>query len=401
MEFEWDWMLSFEKAHHQYTSMTGKPTESQSLTVNGLVDVQINWQGWTTLLAANGKNIASDDRNDSFDGDLIIQELFWQGSVDYLNTTVDMMFGKVRTDWGVGYGYRPLDIFKPYRRNPIGIQVEEGAGTAMLSYFDSLGEWSLIYSDSSWTQQEGSELQIRQQQQGAGFRRYALTGDTEWQAIAYYDDVRQGLLAGSIVTVLNYSLEWHASALYQRSYLSFQQEETLSPVELQEFDNGYQGLLGINWANSSGLNVIAEYWYDSRSWGQSEWTQALNKSHLLEQEAVTSRLAGSYAQGLNHTNLMVHNLLLHWSLDSSSWSHWDWSRNSQWLDKFEPKMDLLISPEDGGLIATQWFNYQAYDSGSASFNIEVAARLLTGRSSSLYANLSDKHMILLNVKGKF
>ena len=61
----------------------------------------------------------------------------------------------------------------------------------------------------------------------------------------------------------------------------------------------------------------------------------------------------------------------------------------------------MLSPEDGGFIATQWLNYQAFDNGDSSLELELAARFLGGISDSAYANLPDSHMILLNIKGRF
>ncbi len=399
--FQWDWILSTTTTKYQDSLLFGEPTEAQSQRVDGLIDVQIDWDRWTGLFAANGQRMWSSDDSQSFDGELIIQELFWQGELDNSVIPVDVTLGKLRLDWGVGYGFRPLDIFKPYRRNPIGIQVEEGAGTALVSYFDAQGEWSVVYTDSSWTQQQGYPIEEQSQQQGIGVRRYALQNSNEWQVIAYYDDVRKGLLAGSLVTVLDQAWEFHSSAVFQRKHLSIEQGEQLSPVALTHSDDSFQVLMGLNWASSQGHNIILEYWYDDRSWGKDEWSQAFERVEALDQDTSTQSIARSYASGLNLPNLMKHNVMFHWALDSSGWSHWDWSRNSLWLDNIEPTFDLLYSPEDGGLIATQWVNYHAYDSGSAAFDVELAARLLTGKSHSLYANLSDKHMILLNLKGKF
>ena len=93
--------------------------------------------------------------------------------------------------------------------------------------------------------------------------------------------------------------------------------------------------------------------------------------------------------------------MLHWTMAATAWREWSWSRTQSWLDDFTPTTDVLIAPQDGGVIATQWFNYLAWDSGATSVEVEVAARFYTGRSESAYANLPDKHMILLNLKGKF
>jgi hypothetical protein len=397
--FDWDYMLSASTTTHRDSQLLGAAPTSNSQAVDALLDVQFEGYGVTGLVALKANDIYHSDSQRPYDDELIVQELFWQGSL--LNSNVDLTLGKVRLDWGVGYGYRPLDVFKPYRRNPVGIQVEEGTGTAMASYFDMAGEWSLVYTDSSWTQQEGSELEQASEQQGVGLRRYALLDDSEWQALVYYDDVREGLVGGSVVTVLDPAWSVHGSALYQRKYLGYQQSSLYQPISLETENNGYQALIGLNWANAIGNNVILEYWYDSRSWGKSNWKNGFERVEQLKATQTWAPLANSYAQGLNNANLVEHNIMFHWSLDSSSWSQWDWSRDWLWLGDLTPTFDVLYSPQDQGVIATQWVEYSVYDSGSASFVTEFAARFMTGESSSLYANLPDKRMIFINLKGKF
>lgn len=400
-EFDWDMTLSGSSAQHRHSKLLGSPDSASTEGIDAVVDVQFEGYGVTGLLAAKGSQIYSSDATQSYQGELIAQELFWQGSMELFSQPVDLTIGKVRLDWGVGYGYRPIDLFKPYRRNPVGIQVEEGTGTAMASYFDSAGEWSLYYTDSSWTKQQSSDLEQASEQQGVGIRRYVLSGDTEWQMLAYYDDIRHGLLGGSLVTVVDEAWSLHGSAVYQNHYLGYRQNEHNSPVTLEEYNDGYQALLGLNWANATGHNVIVEYWFDSRSWSNSEWQEAYRRVELLNSDAMLAPLTSSYAQGLNHANLVQHNLMIHWSMNSTAWSHWPWTRQLLWLDKLTPTFDLLYSPQDQGVIATQWIEYQMYDSGSASLFAEIAARFMTGNQDSLYANLPDKRMIFLNLRGKF
>jgi hypothetical protein len=392
--FEWDWMLSAETVQQRETAFSPITDNEHQESFNGLLDVQIGYQDWNAVVALKGNDLyyhsSLEYQDKSAEAELIISELFWQSSVDIANTSLDLQLGKVRVDWGVGYGYRPLDIFTPYRRNPVGIQVEEGAGVASVSYFDNQGEWSLIYTDSSWTQQQGNELEEQSEQQGIGIRRYALVGDTEYQWVAYYDDVRQGLLGASVVTVLDAAWEFHGSAVYQSKYLSYQQPSiTLYPVTLEKEENAYQALVGFTWANAVGNSIVLEYWYDSRAWSKSDWNNAFIVA------------TPSYQQGFNQANMVQHNMMFHWSLDPNAWSTWEWSRDISWLSQFTPTFDVLYSPEDNGVIATQWLNYLVHDNGDSSIEMELAARFLTGKSDSAYANLPDKHMILLNLKGRF
>ncbi|MDG2898519.1 hypothetical protein P7M61_29275, partial [Vibrio parahaemolyticus] len=190
--------------------------------------------------------------------------------------------GKLRVDWGVGYGYRPLDLFKPYRQNPVGLVAEEGAGVFSLSHYDMAGEWTVIATDSSWGQQDQSALDQAAEQQGVGIRRYALVGDTEYQLIGYYDDVRRGLLGASAIAVWDESIAMHGSMLWQKQSVGYQvqQDDLYQPVSVEEQGCAFQALVGVNWANQAGHNVIAEYWYDSRAWSKSEWQQAIERGEL-------------------------------------------------------------------------------------------------------------------------
>lgn len=400
-ELEWDSTVSASSTQHRHSDLLGMPESGSSQTVDAVIDVQFEGYGVTGLVAAKGSQIYSSSSHHSYQAELIAQELFWQGSTDFVSLPLDVTVGKVRLDWGVGYGYRPLDLFKPYRRNPVGIQVEEGTGSVVASYYDFSGEWSLFYTDSSWTKQQGTQLEQASEQQGFGIRRYALHGDSEWQLLAYYDDIRHGLIGGSLVTVFDQAWSLHGSAVYQNHYLGYRHNAPNSPVTLNQQDDGYQALLGLNWANVTGHNVIVEYWFDSRSWSDSEWQQAYQRVDYLSKDAALAELAPSYAQGLYQVNLVEHNVMLHWTMNASAWSHWPWTQQVLWLEDLTPTFDVLYSPQDQGVIATQWLKYQVYDSGAASLSAELAARFMTGSRASLYANLSDKRMIFLNLRGKF
>ncbi|WP_375748313.1 hypothetical protein [Vibrio sp. HN007] len=397
LSLNWDWTVSMDQIEHRESVFFLPANESKENTVNALLDVEARYKGWVGLFALSVDNLYSNVTSKT-DSDFVVQELFTQGSISAGDTSFDYLLGKARIDWGVGYGYRPLDIFKPYRRNPVGIQIEEGAGTAMLSYFDMDGEWSLIYTDSSWNNQNGTELQELSEQQGVGARRYWFSGDSEYQVIAYYDDVRHGLVGTSWVTVIDSAWEVHMSGLYQRKFHSYiLPASSQEPVTEGGQTNGVQGLLGLNWANESGNQVILEYWYDNRGWSKGEWDSAFSVVDALPD--TYKDLGYSYANGFNHVNLVQHNIMLHWSLDGSALSA---TRNEyHWMENITPTFDIIYSPSDSGFIATQWLSFLVQDTGASRFEIELAARFYTGDSNSVYANLPDKHKVLLNLKGRF
>ncbi|MGP8308643.1 hypothetical protein [Vibrio sp. YIC-376] len=406
LSFEWDWALSYETAKQRDTNFIVAQVDSHA-SLDALLDVQMNYQNISGLFTLYSQGLYLNEKGNSEWGSeannqLLVRELAWQGEWQVSDTTLDVSLGKLRVDWGVGYGYRLLDLFKPYRQNPVGLVAEEGAGVFSISHYDIAGEWTLIATDSGWGQQDRSALDKAAEQQGFGVRRYALVDDTEYQWIGYYDDVRRGLLGASAITVWDESIAMHSSLLWQKQSVGYQIRDQLDqPVSVEKQGSAFQALVGLNWANQGGHNVIAEYWYDSRAWSKSEWSKAISRGEVLLQSPATRPIASSYAQGFQHANIVQHNLMLHWRWDIEAWSVWRGEVSMGWLSDVMPTLDVMLSPQDGGVIVTQWVNYQWIDSGDQSVELEVAARFLSGDDQSAYAQINDKYMIVFNVKGRF
>ncbi len=411
LSFEWDWAVSYETAKLRDSAFMDAQGSARD-SLNALLDVQVNYQNISGLFTLYSQGLYLNQQGEhewwgEADNQLLIRELAWQGEWQVGDTTLDVSAGKLRVDWGVGYGYRPLDLFKPYRQNPVGLVAEEGAGVFSLSYYDMSGVWTAIATDSSWGLQDQSALDQAAEQRGFGIRRYALVGDTEYQLIGYYDDVRRGLLGASAIAVLDESLAMHSSLLWQKQSVGYQFKNEgqpsgrYQPVTVEEQGSAFQALVGLNWANQAGHNLIAEYWYDSRAWSKSQWEQAIARGEWLSQSSDTTLLATSYAQGFQHANIVQHNLMLHWRWDLEAWTAWRGRADLEWLSDITPTLDVMYSPQDGGVIVTQWLNYQWIDTGDQSVEVEVAARFLTGDDHSAYAQINDKNMIVFNIKGKF
>ncbi|MDN3681281.1 hypothetical protein QWZ04_13215 [Vibrio tapetis subsp. quintayensis] len=407
VSFNWDWMISAQHNSVNEQAQYFPDNRSSNGSISGLLDLEVMGQQWVGLAAIKANDLYHSDNASSVSSEVILRELFWQGSVEVADTSIDITAGKMRLDWGVGYGYRPLDLFKPYRRNPIGIQVEEGAGVLSFSHFDATGEWTLLGTDSSWTSQEMTDLEDAKKQKGIGVRRYGLTGDSEYQLIAYYDDVRKGLVGGSLVSVVDASWEFHGSVVYQNEYVGYHFPTSASRYSVPEIRSeigAVQALVGLTWASETGHNIVLEYWYDSRAWSNNQWQKNHHNSQLLRQNRNVSDVRYGYANGYQQENIVQHNVMLHWSFDSSGWSHYnlsDYGLSADALSSLTPLVDLLYSPEDSGVILTPKLTYEWLNTGATQFETELAARFLLGDERSAYQNLPDKNMILLNLKGRF
>jgi hypothetical protein len=312
--------------------------------------------------------------------DLIVAELFWKTEL----AERDLLVGKQRIDLGVSYGFRPLDMFLPYRRNPVAIQVEEGVGVLSLSQFSGSGEYALFYTDSYLaTKSEGL------QQRGAGLRWYQLSNNSEWQALTYYDNKRALNLGGTWVTTFGDAWEVHAESRYQQHYLravshlNSNNIGTVQPVSEQEFKHGFQALIGMTWANLNGDNLILEYWLDNRALNQQEWQNVADISRYLEQQnGGISQLRYSQGEVFNGQNLVQHNVMLHWHRDIEDW---------------QPAFDLMLAPEDGGVIATARLDYEF----SQGWTLGARLRYLGGASSAVYSLLPESKIGLIKLEGYF
>lgn len=403
-QFDWDWAVSGQHRQLQSSAFIQSDEDTAS-QIDSLLDVQIGYGQWNGLFALYSQGLYQYQPQGWFedvDNQWIVRELAWQGEVDIGQQNVDLSLGKIRLDYGVSYGYRPLDMFKPYRQNPIGLSVEEGATVATLSQFNGNGEWSMIYTNSHWSDSNVDAFDKANQQQGVGLRRYALLNQHEYQLLAYYDDVRQGALGGSWVSVLGDAWEFHGEALWQHKSVGYELPNShYQAVEIKAQGHAWQALAGFTYTSMIGHSLIGEYWYDSRAWSTSEWQVAQTRANKLQSIPTTALLASSYAQGLSHYNLTQHNIMLHWSWDTNAWLQWQSDTQWHWLGDVTPKLDLLISPQDGGVIATQWLTYQWIDTGDTAVDLEFTARFLGGKADSAYAQINDRRTLVFTIKGKF
>ena len=94
VSFDWDYTLSGSSAQHRDSSLLGKSSDSSSETIDALIDLQLEGYGFTGLIAAKGNQIYSSDSSESYDGELIIQELFWHltGSRIFCSMLVNIFY---------------------------------------------------------------------------------------------------------------------------------------------------------------------------------------------------------------------------------------------------------------------------------------------------------------------
>ncbi|WP_444944651.1 hypothetical protein ACJJIK_07635 [Microbulbifer sp. ZKSA006] len=362
--FESQWELAMATAYDRASDSVlfdGASGVSRQALLQGAFQYQ-DWEGQVSVFHQA-------ERGASEDSQLVVDEFFWQGSWQ----NWDWLLGKRRLDFGVGYGQRPLDWFLPIERNAVALQVNEGVGVASASRFTGSGEFSVMLVDAGISQVSTGDLP-----KGLAARWYQLGASAEWQLLGYIDDQRGVNLGGSWVDTYGEQWEVHTEWRYQQKYWRWQPAELMAVPQQERDNDGWQALIGMTWANSEGHSVIFEYWFDSRTLGKSEWDQVFDNSHWYQSQGVQwDNLRQSSAMVFLNDSTLRHNLLLHWTLSDN---------------EYHPKLDIIYTPEDSGLILTVGGEREITE----DWGLHASLRYFGGREQSAFAQLQTQWVFTLS-----
>ncbi|MDP6968671.1 MAG: hypothetical protein QGG88_06105 [Gammaproteobacteria bacterium] len=391
-----NWLLAAE--HTQYRSnaiFTDTATTQQNL--DAILDVQLAYCEWSANLAYHQSWYEAAPAKHKME----LKELVWQSSLN-TDLPLDITLGKARIDWGLGYIYQPLDIFRPYQGQSLNSLAEQGTGIIALSAFDAVGEWSLVFSDPSWaTNKDPAAIQTGSRPT-LGLRHYRLQGDDEYIGQLSYDKDRHITLGAGWTRGVGDSLHLYSSALWQQNHRAYMLPTgLLAPVTAHKQAAGRQFMLGLNWADAVGQTVILEFAYDSRAWSHQQWANAFKRLDHLSSLPGTEPLRQSYALGFKHQHIVRQNLTLHWSFAALAWSNWHWSQNQVWLRQLSPSLDIVYAPQDRGYIATPGLSWQWHQSDKQELKLNWSVRYFAGPSHASYANMAQQRQMLINLTGHF
>jgi len=265
-----------------------------------------------------------------------LNELYWERSLGEW----DLTLGKKIIDWGVGYGYRPLDLFGQQNRQSLAPEVVVGLPMVNAERFTDTGAWTFLCALGESDATDNDENRC-------AARYYQLLGDWDLQAVIYYDADRQLAVGGSFSGVVSDTTEWHGSVLLQSRY---QNTEYRPQPRVVNQKHAAKALLGFTYTTESGYSLIGEVWHD----GTAE--KAINEP----------------------TNRMMLSL----SYDGET---------------TDPVADLLYSPGDDGIILT----LKATTEITADSEVEYGIRTYQGDKSAFYRQLADRQLLFINFSGAF
>ena|GEM_PF-4597669 len=249
---------------------------------------------------------------------------------------VDISIGKKVVNWGVGFGFRPLDVIAQQRRNQLIATEQSGRGQLSLETFSATTAWTLIAADTDNNNSPSLSL-----------KTYGLRGSTDWHHLLHYS-VAEGMGLGLGVSgVTGDHFSWQASYRYQQR----DPRQTQQPV--------HRALIGgtASWGN--GLSLMTEFWYDGASASHTQW------QHAWAEHAELS--GGPPAALFSGQNLHRRNILL---------------RLAYRRGPVETALENSIMPADGGQIISLTSRYH-----SPRQTLTLALRHFSGKPQSLSRRL--------------
>ena len=362
----------------QTTLQSATQMEVRSDTTLGPMSGHLLWTGTWTVTRSSGTS-----------GSGILDAL------DIESRTGDWRFmaGKKAMSWDVGYGFRPLDVIQRENRRALYQYVLEGV--PMLAA-ETLNEDSalLFVVANPGTSMAGTAPERESRDGSLALRIYHRTQGTDLYGVSRLSR-RDGLQAGaSVAFTPNDSLEVHASLLAQQRHgitiattpWSGVLTSDTAPVLSRDERRGpsASALVGMTWSDSDGDGLVLEAWYDGTTYTGADWARLRSLEAAQQASLATPGWHALSLGGLatdarydNRDNLRQTNVLAHLSRKVGNWT---------------PALDLLLTPQDKGRVATLSC---AHEGDRVTW--DSALRWLTGPDSSAYRRAPDKVMWYLGV----
>ncbi|MBI5814513.1 MAG: hypothetical protein HZB29_02755 [Nitrospinae bacterium] len=313
----------------------------------------------------------------------------------YANLTiaegVEASVGKKVASWGMGQGFRPLDVIQREDRQAIEPLDLEGIPMVTIESFSGVSGITLIVGDRSWMDGSG----VEKDELEAGLKYSSLLGSADLQIVAHALERKEASAGAGLSIVSGDSFEAHASFNYLPYYTK--QFHTLAgqPAGLLETHDPYvdvikhhgaQALIGGSWTWENAVSLMIEAWHDDTAYTKSEWEDILDiaqsQSSLLEagvpEEAVYGNINGA-SRIFKRRNILQDAVMVRLAYGGKD---------------FRPEIYALATPADGGLAVTAAADYRLRD-GIIMFG---AVRWLGGNRDSAYAQAGFSEIIYAGIR---
>ncbi len=310
---------------------------------------------------------------------------------DFSIADIEASIGKKVISWGVGYGYRPLDVIQRESRQALRSFDLEGVPLLVLEYFTAESATTAVLVNRVRFNGFSPKKGVYE-----GALKYStLLGNSDVHLLLHQRQGEEVSVGGGISSTAGDHMEWHGSMRYLSSYTTLQHKLSGKTPSLlgagsafsyQKHQQGILALLGASWTWESGYSVMLEAWHDDTSWSRGQWQELFRinreQKNMLALGAPTSAVYGNLAannQVYSMPNPLKDTLFMRLSYDG---------------DTFDPNLSLLYTPADGGMVFTASADHDWNDHTL----LFASARMMSGKKDSAYRNAADHWQLWIGLQ---
>ena len=326
--------------------------------------------GWNAQGAL--RNLAAEGQTPEQKG--VLQQAYYDGEAGQ-GQGQGWTVGKKVLSWGVGFGFRPLDVVQREDRRAVAPPPLEGQPLLAWEHFGTQDAWTL-----AWVRPGAGSGAADNRASALAAHWFRLQAGQDWHGVARLSE-RHGLeIGGGSAWTRGEEWAFHGAALFETHYrrqvngLAESGGLLARTLPLQEVKAGeaWRAVAGAQWTGAAGWSLLAEAWYDGEAWRRGQWqgqdALVLRQRALagsVPQSAIDGNIAGS-ALAYDTPNLLRENLLLRLA----------WEQERRW----NTYVECLVTPADGGRVLTTGLAW----TGDRQ-SLAAGLRFLGGRADSAYA----------------
>jgi len=291
--------------------------------------------------------------------------------------------GKKVLTWGVGFGFKPLDVVQREDRRAVNAPPLVGQPLAVVERFTATDALTL-----AWVRPGQGRGDSDADDPALALHWYRLAGGDDYHAVARLSSRRGGEAGVGVTEVIGETWSIYAAALYSQRYRIRLNRLPDSGDLLADADptaettrrDSLRAVAGAQWTGASGWSMLVEAWYDGDAYRRSDWVRldALTAHQraayaMAPASAIDGNIAWS-SQAYLAANLLRENLLARLSYDDR--------------DGFRPYAELLVTPSDRGTVATLGASVEG-NRQTVSFGL----RQLGGAADSAYARAPIRRLL--------
>jgi len=289
--------------------------------------------------------------------------------------------GKKVLSWGVGFGFKPLDVVQREDRRAADPPPLVGQPLAVVEQIGVTDALTL-----AWVRPGQGRGATDAEDPALALHWYRLDGGDDFHGVARLSSRRGIEVGGGATHVIGDEWSTYGAALYSQRR-EVRRNRLLDnggllasgdPTAETPAHGGLKAIAGAQWTGESGWSLLVEAWYDGDAYRRADWQRldaltARQRAAPAPAAAVDGNVAWS-SQAYLAANLLRENLLARLSYDDR--------------DGFRTYVEWLATPADGGRVLTLGASLEG-NRQRVSFGL----RHLGGAADSAYAQAPIRRLL--------